>query len=271
VLIIPGSEPNDRDGNQASLKSDCIKNLGTELAGHGIAVLRFDKRGSGRSKFFPDKESDFRFNSMITDAQGWLDLMRNHEKITRVGLIGHSQGSLVALLTAQTTKVAAVVSIAGAGQSIDKVMKLQLTERLATMPETRDQSLAIIKQLATGQTVDKIPPSLVTLFRPSVQPFLISWMQHDPKTIFAKSTTPTLIIQGTRDIQVSVTDARILKAAQPAAALVVIEDMNHVLRHIATDAEQLPSYSNPELPLAPELVPALLGFLGKELAARPPQ
>ena len=116
--------------------------------------------------------------------------MRNHEKITRVGLIGHSQGSLVGLLTAQTTKVAAVVSIAGAGQSIDKVMKLQLTERLATMPETRDQSLAIIKQLATGQTVDKIPPSLVTLFRPSVQPFLISWMQHDPKTIIAKSTTP---------------------------------------------------------------------------------
>jgi fermentation-respiration switch protein FrsA (DUF1100 family) len=96
-------------------------------------------------------------------------------------------------------------------------------------------------------------------------------MKHDPKTIIAKSTTPTLIVQGTRDIQVTVGDARTLKTSQPSAALVLIEDMNHVLRHITTDAEQLPSYSNPALPLAPELVPALLGFLEQELATRPPQ
>ena len=271
MLVISGSGPNDRDGNQATLKSDYMKKLGTALASHGIAALRFDKRGSGRSRFTQGKENDFRFNSLVTDARGWLDLMRKHKNISRVGIIGHSQGSLVALLTAQATPVAAVVSIAGAGRSIDKVMEIQLTERLATMPETRDQSLAIIKQLAAGQTVATVPPPLVTLFRPSVQPFLISWMKHDPQTIIARSTTPTLIVQGTRDIQVSVGDARTLQTAQPSAALVLIEDMNHVLRHITTDAEQLPSYSNPALPLAPELVPALLGFLEQELATRPPQ
>ncbi len=269
VLLISGSGPNDRDGNQDRFSSDYLKKLGTALATHGIAVLRFDKRGSGRSRFTKGGERQFRFHLMVNDALGWLRLMRKHKKISRVGIIGHSQGSLVALMAAEQTRVDAVVSIAGAGQSIDKVLERQLTRNLATMPKLRDQALAILKQLAAEKMVEKVPPTLASVFRPSVQPFLISWMKYDPAAIIAKTSTPTLIIQGTRDIQVAVSDAEALKAAQKSAALALIEDMNHVLRHIATDAEQLPSYSNPQLPLAPALVPALVAFLEHELADSP--
>jgi alpha-beta hydrolase superfamily lysophospholipase len=269
VLVISGSGPNDRDGNQPGLESDYLKKLGSALASNGIAVLRFDKRGSGGSQITKSKARDLRFKSMIDDARGWIRLMTRNKNISRIGIIGHSQGSLVALLTAQKVKVSAVVSIAGAGQPIAKILERQLTTNLATMPKLRDQALAILRQLTNGKKVDEVPEALATVFRPDVQPFLMSWMKYDPTAIIAKTTTPTLIVQGTRDAQVTVRDAEALKAAQKSAALVLIEDMNHVLRHIRTDAEQLPSYSNAELPLAPELIPALFSFLEQELVAEP--
>ena len=269
VLVISGSGPNDRDGNQPGLESDYLKKLGSALASNGIAVLRFDKRGSGGSQITRSKAKDLRFDSMIDDARGWIRLMTKNKNISRIGIIGHSQGSLVALLTAQKVKVSAVVSIAGAGQPIGKVLERQLATNLATMPKLRDQALEILRQLTNGKKVDEVPASLLAVFRPTVQPFLMSWMKYDPTAIIAKTTTPTLIVQGTRDAQVTVRDAEALKAAQKSAALVLIEDMNHVLRHITTDAEQLPSYSNAELPLAPELIPALFSFLEQELVVEP--
>lgn len=266
VLVISGSGPNDRHGNQPALKSDYLRKLGTALARKGIAVLRFDKRGSGKSMFAAEGEKDFRFQVMVEDAIGWISLLRKDKRFSRIGIIGHSQGSLVAMLTAQRVPLDAIVSIAGPARSIDKVIRTQLARNLAAQPKLKDQSTAIIDKLAAGQTVEDVPALLQSLFRRSVQDFLISWMKHNPARIIATLKVPILIVQGTRDIQVEVSAARALKTALPSAELAVVNDMNHVLRHIATDAEQLPSYSNPKLPLEPSLVPTLTRFLDKTLS-----
>ena len=266
VLIISGSGPNDRDGNQVALKSDYMKKLAASLTGQGIAVLRYDKRGSGKSKVGNAPMSSFRFDAYIDDAVGWVSMLRKDKRFSRVGIIGHSQGSLVAMLAAKRVPVDAIVSIAGAGRSIDKVLRTQLGEGLKAMPELRDQAFAIIEKLAAGKTVEKYPEELAALFKPSIQGFLISWMNHDPVKVIEALKVPILIVQGTRDIQVMVEDAQALKKAQPAAELVLVEKMNHVLRHIATEAEQLASYGNAKLPLDPALVPALTTFLKKTLA-----
>ncbi len=100
------------------------------------------------------------------------------------------------------------------------------------------------------------------IFRPSVQPYLISLFRQDPAQDFAQLKMPALIIQGTNDIQVSVDDAKRLKAAKPDAELVVIEGMNHVLRIVHNDMKrQLASYKDPNLPLAAELGATILSFI----------
>ena len=92
-------------------------------------------------------------------------------------------------------------------------------------------------------------------------------MQHDPVKVIATLEIPILIVQGTRDIQVLVEDAEALKKGQAAAELVLVKNMNHVLRHIATEAEQLPSYGNAKLPLDPQLAPTVTTFLKKALTS----
>ncbi|MDE0735776.1 MAG: alpha/beta fold hydrolase [Pirellulaceae bacterium] len=267
VLIVGGSGPNDRDGNQAALKSDYLKKLAAGLTEQGFAVLRYDKRGSGKSKVGDAPLETFRFDVFVDDAVGWVAMLRKDQRFSGVAILGHSQGSLVAMLTAQQVPVDAIVSIAGPGRSIDKVLITQLGEKLKSIPELRDHAFATIEELAGGQTVEDYPEQLEALFKPSIQGFLISWMHHDPVKVIATLEIPILIVQGTRDIQILVEDAEALKKNQAAAELVLVKNMNHVLRHIATEAEQLPSYGNQELPLDPQLVPTVTRFLKKTFAA----
>jgi len=265
VLVVSGSGPNDRDGNQVALKSDYLKKLAAGLTEQGFAVLRYDKRGSGKSEVGDAPLETFRFDVFVDDAVGWVTMLRKDNRFSSVAILGHSQGSLVAMLAAQRVPVDAIVSIAGAGRSIDKVLITQLGEQLKSMPELRAHAFAVIEELAAGQTVQDYPEKLEALFNPSVQGFLISWMQHDPVKVIATLEIPILIVQGTRDIQVLVEDAEALKKGQSAAELVLVKNMNHVLRHIATEAEQLPSYGNAKLPLDPQLVPTATSFLKKAL------
>ena len=116
--------------------------------------------------------------------------------------------------------------------------------------------------LRAGQQVANVPQALEALFRPSVQPYLISLFRQDPAQAFGRLRIPALILQGSSDIQVSVSDAEQLKAVRPDAELVIVEGMNHMLRIVPMDVEQqLASYRNPQLPLAQELGKHILAFI----------
>jgi pimeloyl-ACP methyl ester carboxylesterase len=263
ALIIAGSGPTDRDGNSPLLPgpNNSLQYLAEALAAKGIASVRYDKRGIGASKAaMHGGESDLRFDDYVKDAVGWLGKLRADKRFTTVSVIGHSEGSLIGMIAARQAKADGFVSIAGAGRAAGKIIHEQLISRVP--PELLAAADRAIAQLERGETTDSAPPALGALFRPSVQPYLISWFRYDPAIEIAKLTIPSLIVQGTTDIQVGVDDAKALGAAQPKATLLLIDGMNHVMKSVPADqAAQMKSYSDPSLPIVPQLVDAIAALV----------
>ncbi len=264
MLIIPGSGQTDRNGNSVGVpgKNDSLKLLAEELAQQGIASIRYDKRGVGKNLQAAVDEADMRFQLFVNDAVNWIQKLETDDRFSTIGIIGHSQGSLVGMLAAKEATIDTFISIAGPGHSLDKELGRQLKEQLSEplMKEANE----ILASLTAGETVDHVSRELQAVFRPSVQPFLISWMQYDPKTVIAELGIPRLIIQGSHDIQVPEEDATLLQEAAPESEVVIVEDMNHVLKQAPMEREKnIQTYSQPDLPLASGLMDGITGFLKK--------
>ena len=258
ALLIAGSGPTDRDGNNPMMKNNSLKILATELAKNGIATLRYDKRGVAESKGASKSESDLRFDDYVSDAKEWIQLLKKDKRFSKVIVIGHSEGSLLGMMAA--TSADKFVSIAGAGQSADKILK----EQLKTQPQqVQDMTFPIIDSLKNGKMVENVNPMLNSLFRQSVQPYLISWFRYDPQSEIGRLTIPVLIVQGTNDIQVSVEDAKRLAAANHKAKLILVDKMNHIFRRVDVEDRQanIATYSNSDLPIAVELVKSTVKFI----------
>jgi pimeloyl-ACP methyl ester carboxylesterase len=263
VLIIAGSGPTDRDGNSPLLagKNDSLKMLAEGLAARGIASLRYDKRLIGESKMAGVKEEDLRFEMYVDDAVRWGEYLRKDPRFRCLAIAGHSEGSLIGMLAAHKLAANGYISIAGVGRPAGQAILEQFRSQplpAGLMKQVED----IVSALEAGRTVDSVPPALAALFRASVQPYVISWLRYDPAREIARLNMPVLILQGTTDIQVSVADAKLLAKANPAAKLVVIEGMNHVLKEVpAARDKQLASYGDPSLPLARGLVSEIAGLI----------
>jgi len=262
VLLIAGSGPTDRNGNTAGLPgpNNSLKLLAEALAERGIASVRYDKRGTGASRGAMTAEADLRFEMLADDAAEWVRRMRLDPRLSAITIAGHSEGSLLGMLAVRSANADAFISLEGAGRTASTIIHEQLTARApAALASQADRIMA---SLVAGQAVDSVPPELAALFRPSVQPYLMSWFRHDPAKELAGLEVPILIVQGTTDIQVSAEDARILGAANPRAKSVTIDGMNHVLKLVPADmTAQMKSYSDPSLPVAPQLVDAVASFV----------
>jgi uncharacterized protein len=275
VLIIAGSGPTDRNGNSPLLKgsNDSLKLLAEGLASHGIASLRYDKRGIGESgremllaakntKKIP-REEDFHFDAFIDDAVLFGQKLRNDKRFSSVTIAGHSEGSLIGMVAARKMRADGFVSLAGAGRPAQQILLEQL--KLQLPAELLKQTEEILNLLAAGQRVSSVPNALNMLFRPGIQPYMISWLRYNPAKEIATLTIPALVVQGTTDTQVSVEDAKRLAAAKSTAKLRIIEGMNHILKQVSKDGEkQLASYSDPTLPLMPSLINEISGFVNRE-------
>lgn len=259
VLIIAGSGPTDRNGNGPMLKTDAYKQLARVLANNNIASLRYDKRLIGESATANVKEEDLRFEMYADDAISWVKTLRSDKRFDRVFILGHSEGSLLGMLAAND--VDGFISVAGPGQRADFTIKEQFAGQPASI---RDQGSAILDRLAAGKLVTNVDPLLRDVFRPSIQPYMISWFKYDPQVEIKKLKIPVLLVQGTEDLQVKEKDARLLSAANPSSKLVIIKGMNHVLKIVSTDhAENIKSYNDPSLPVSTELVAAIREFINK--------
>ncbi len=261
AIIITGSGPTDRNCNAGfSLYTNAYKLLAGQLAANGISTLRYDKRGVGKSVPAKIAESDLRFDRYINDAVQWLKLLKADKRFSKVYIIGHSQGSLIGMMAAQQTKVDGFISISGAGRSIDLELKNQLKTKLPD--KVYDEAAAIIDTLKAGQTAQSVNPYLYSLFRPSLQAYMISWMQCNPVSEITKLDIPMLLIHGTTDIQVSVDNAHLLHEAAPKAQLQLIEGMNHVLKDAPMEQKpNMATYSNGTLPVNTQLVECLVKFM----------
>jgi pimeloyl-ACP methyl ester carboxylesterase len=274
ALIIAGSGPTDRYGNSPMLpgRNNAYKQLAEALAADGVASLRYDKRGIAASRAAGATESALRFDMYADDAAAWIDELRRNGRFSRVIVIGHSEGSLIGMLAAKKAHADAFVSIAGVARRASDVLRDQLRPQIGSMPALWEGSEFILGMLEKGTTVETLPaavvavPPVASLYRPSVQPYMISWLKYVPSQEIAALSMPVLLIQGTTDIQVAVEEAKALKAAKPDAELVLIEGMNHVMKTAPADrALNAATYSNPDLPIVPD-VPAAILLLARRIS-----
>ena len=264
VLILAGSGPTDRDGNNTQGgRNDSLKKLARYLAQNNIASVRFDKRGIAQSVAAGPDERTLSLDQYVTDAVAWGQKLKSDTRFGDVYVLGHSEGALIASLTAPQINAAGVISIAGTGRPAGTVLREQL-QRNRLPPALLQRSYELIDRLEAGRTDPDVPNDLKVIFRPSVQPYLISLLRRDPAAAFAALKMPALIIQGTHDIQVDVDDARRLKAAKPDAELTLIDGMNHVMRIVPMDMKrQVQSYNDPNQRLSSELNDRIVRFITK--------
>lgn len=261
VLIIAGSGPTDRDGNspKLGLNGNTYKLLANELGKNGIAALRYDKRLVGQS-VTSTKEKELRFTDYVDDAVGLINMLNDDQRFSKIIVLGHSEGSLVGSLSVRDQPVKGFISVAGAGQSADKIVAEQVKKSYPKF--LFDQYTTIVDSLRKGKQTDYVDPALYVIARPSIQPYLMSWYRYDPVRMMKMVKIPALILQGTNDIQVSVDDAQKLKKADSDAKLVIIPGMNHIMKDAPADREQnMATYSKPDLPLNPELVKSIVDFI----------
>ena len=269
VLIVAGSGPTDRNGNSgAGLNTYSYKMLGEALAESGYAVMRYDKRGIGGSPIPAEDIPSLVFEDYIDDARTCAKFLRA-EGFERVIVAGHSEGGLIALQLAaeEACCLDGVVLLCAPGYNMAEILNYQLSQQLVpAYMGLMVKSTAIINSLKAGRMVaqEDIPAELISLFHPTVQPFIISNMRYEPTELATKCRVPMLIVSGGRDIQVSVSNGERLHGANPAAEHRMFENMTHVLKDADTSdrmMQVMSIYTNANLALTEALAPAIVEFI----------
>lgn len=260
ALLIAGSGSTDHDGNGPLAKPATLKKLSEQLVARNIATLRYDKRGAGGWKKEFGRPEDFRFKDFVDDAATLVDYLRGSGKFSRVAVIGHSEGGLVAILTANRVPLDRLVLLATSARKQGDLVKAQLEKQLP--PEKLEPIAKAIDAIMAGQIVDPPPEGLA--IPPSMQPGIASAFTEDPIEPLKKVNIPTLVIAGGRDRQLARIDFLALTAADFAAKSLWLPDMNHLLVDVTDDADDLASYNQAERPLDPAMVDAVANFIAEK-------
>ncbi len=261
ALLIAGSGSTDHDGNGPQAKPATLKKLAEQLAAQKIATLRYDKRGAGGWKAEFGKPEDFRFKDYVDDAVTLVNYLRSSGKFSRVVVVGHSEGGLVAILAARQVQIDRLVLLVTAARRQGDLLKAQLEKRQIP-PDVLDPILKAIDSIMAGQIVD--PPPRGLAIAPSMQASLASAFVIDPIDPLKAFDKPVLIIGGGRDVQVARLDFAALSAAAPQAKTLWLPDMNHVLVDVADDADNLAAYNQPERALDANMADAVGVFIQAE-------
>lgn len=264
AVIIAGSGPTDRDGNSPiGVTGGVYRQLAEGLAERGIATVRYDKRGIAASTAAATDEASLTFDTYIDDAKAWATLTAEKTGAPCVWLVGHSEGALIAQgAAADNPGVCGLVLLSPVGVRANVELRRQLEPKLP--PAVKPEVDHIMSELEAGRTVPDTPPYLAVLFRPSIQPYLISYFVVDPQALIAAYDRPVLLGHGSTDIQVIPANSETLLAAQPTAERVVFEGLNHILRQAPTDpAGNAATYGDASIPLGAEVVPVVADFILK--------
>lgn len=261
IIQIAGSGPTDRNGNSKILQGEnnSLKYLAEELTLKGFSTFRFDKRMIGDSDGFPSEDSTI-FYDFVTDVNKIVSFFRENYKFEKISIIGHSEGSLIGAISTSESNVNKFVSLCGMVEPLDTTLIKQLTPKApAMMPKI----YKYLDNFNAGKTADSIHPLLLSIFRPSVQPYLIDILKYKPKDVYSKIVDKTFFIGGGYDIQVAGDDVKKF-AESIGGKYIIFDEMNHILKKTAKDyLNQIASYSNPDLPLYDGLVDEIVNFLNE--------
>lgn len=258
IIWVHGSGNVDRNGNQLPIiKANYIKQFRDSINKKGIAFYSYDKRTANK-KNMPSLIKGVQFVDYVSDLQKVITHFKKDTRFTKIILLGHSQGSLVAMLASKN--VDQFISVAGAGMSADKVIIKQIKEKA---PFLDSITKAHFNELSKTGEIKEVNPMLVSIFAKQNQSFLSSWIQYNPSEEIKKLTIPTLIINGDSDLQVKVEDAELLHKANPNSKLVIIKKMNHVLKEVNSITENQSSYLKATFPLSKKIITTIANFVNQ--------
>ena len=257
AIIISDYGPTDRNGNQNFLKNNSLKKLANNLSQKGIATFRYDKR---TSKQLQNRNIvlDTSFDDFVTDARSVIAFFKSQSLFSKIYIVGHGQGSLVGMLALNNT-IDGFISIGGSAKNIGDVILDQIN---ATARQYVEDAKRVIAKLKVGETTRSYPKALDAMFNIDTQPFMISWIAYEPTDIIKKLDIPILVLNGSKDLQVPVDDAKSLADANQKARLYIIKNMNHVLFTIEGDnLENSKSYNESFRQINSELIERLMTFI----------
>lgn len=267
AILVSGAGPTDRDGNNYNVpgRSDSLKALALALRTLGIASYRYDKRGAGEDYLLAGPEVDSRFDDYIEDAEAVFKALKPDARFSRIFLVGHIEGALVAAAAAGKLSAAemapdGLVLLCASGKTAVE----SVNEALAASPEDKKtEAEVIMAALEAGKTYPEPSEYFADFFRPSFQPYLASWFSYDIKKEIAAWKGGLLLVQGNRDFQVTMAEFATLAAARPDAPALVVQTMNHALKDVPADLdENYKAFSDPSFALAPGLAEAIAAFIG---------
>ena len=260
VIWVHGSGNIDRNGNQAGamINANYIQQFREEINKNDIAFLSYDKRTANAKNLKYIKKEGVVFKDLINDVDEVINYFSSDERFTQIILIGHSQGSVIAMSILDN--VDKYISLAGPSESVDKVITKQITNQSKDLGKITE---AHFKELKETGKIKEVNPFLMSIFAPVNQSFIKSWMAYNPSEIIADVEIPTLIINGDKDLQVPIDDAKTLHEALKSSELVIIKNMNHVLKEVENDADNRNSYISADFPISKELIQVISEFINK--------
>src|SRR5215831_11714463 len=284
VLLLPGSGPSDRNGNQPpALITDLLKQIAERLAADGYGSLRFDKRAAHvNANTFPKDVSAmndfFSWDNFVGDARAGLIFLQAQSEINpkQTVLAGHSEGAIIAIqaahdLQGQPNAAAALILLSSPGRPLGMLVTEQVSASLkrsnvtgeAAKPYDDYLARAIDQVIKQGTAPPNPPQGLGPLFSPSALKLLQVEFAFDPVKVLSAYTGPVLVIQGEKDIQISATrDFPLLQAAlrerkHGTYKGVVILSASHNLKHVENENRE----SGFAGPVAPQVLDTLADWL----------
>ncbi|MEI6666761.1 MAG: alpha/beta fold hydrolase [Acidobacteriota bacterium] len=269
VILVPGSGQVDRDETVAGVA--VFAQLANALADAGFLVVRYDKRGIGQSGGRDESATILDFSDDVRTVAKYLEKRADVDP-KRVGLVGHSEGGFVGLLSAseEKKKIAALVLIATPGTTGAELVLEQQRHQLNGMDlpdEEKRKRMDLQKQIQaaviSGSGWDAIPSAYK---RQADTAWFRSFLTFDPAKIVRKVAQPILILQGERDRQVTAAHAQLLldlakaRKNDPGAVLSMVAGVNHLLVPAVTG--EVDEYASlQDRIVSPDLVRTLVGWL----------
>ncbi len=274
LILIGGSGPTDRDETVAGIP--VFGQLARDLVAAGFIVVRYDKRGVGQSGGRAESVTIADYAEDARSVLLWLEKRKDVNK-NRIGLVGHSEGAAVAMLTAgrERNKVGAIALLAGPSTNGATIVLEQQKHLLDSMPiddGQRAEKVALQEKInaavISGRGWQDLPEAARKV---ADTPWFYSFLTFDPERAMRDTRQPVLIVQGELDTQVKPYHADKLAAfakarkTQAAVEVVRLPGVNHLL--VAAKTGEVAEYPSlgPDAKVAPQVAAAVAAFMTKAL------
>ena len=274
LILIGGSGPTDRDETVAGIP--VFGHIARDLVNAGFVVVRYDKRGVGQSGGRAESATIADYAEDVRWAVNWLEDQKGVDK-DRIGLVGHSEGALVAMLVAarERGKVAAIALVAGPSTDGATVVLEQQQLLLSKMPidEAQRAEKVMLQQkintaVISGKGWNELPESARRI---ADTPWFYSFLTFDPKKAMSDTRQPVLIVQGGLDVQVQPYHAdRLVEMARERRGKALVEvvkvpGVNHLLVPAKTGDISEYATLGQDAQVSPQVTKAIADFMLKAL------